>query len=396
MRVTVADVAASAGVSRVTASKALHGVDGVAEDTRMRVLEAAKQLGYRARHEEGSAPATRVTIADVAREAGLSKGTASFALNNQPGIAPETRERVRAAAKRLGWRPHSAARALSASEARAVGVVLARDVEILGAEPFFMQLIAGIESVLGPQSVVMLFQTVPSVEREIDLYERWWSERRVDGVILSDLRHGDPRLDYLDRSGIPAVVAGLTEPRARASAVYYDEDPGVDETVRHLAALGHQKIGRIGGRPDFVHTTNRGLSFEQACRRHGIRSYSHVDADYSMESGARATREFLQSANPPTALVYDNDIMALAGLREAKSLGIRVPDDLSVVAWDDSLFCEVSTPAVSAVSRDIRQFGSLAAVTLLRMLQGGEAVSVEAPPGTLIVRDSTAPARRRG
>ncbi|WP_409074258.1 LacI family DNA-binding transcriptional regulator, partial [Micromonospora chalcea] len=135
----------------------------------------------------------RPTIADVARRAGVSKGAVSYALNGQPGVSEATRQRILAIAAEIGFRPSSAARALSGATAKAVGLALCRPARILGIEPFFMELISGVEAELSARSYALTLQVVSDQDAEIAVYRRWWAERRVDGVLVCDLRTDDRR-----------------------------------------------------------------------------------------------------------------------------------------------------------------------------------------------------------
>ncbi|MGI4894230.1 MAG: LacI family DNA-binding transcriptional regulator, partial [Janthinobacterium lividum] len=126
----------------------------------------------------------RPTISDIARLAGVSKASVSYALNDLPGVSGPTRERVREAARDLGWRPSAAARSLSNAQADAVGLAVARDVGLLGEEPYYMRLLAGMESVLAAEGYSLLLTVVPDVERAVEVMRTWWAERRVDGVLL--------------------------------------------------------------------------------------------------------------------------------------------------------------------------------------------------------------------
>ena len=155
-----------------------------------------------------SQPARRVTIKDIAREAGVSKGAVSYALNDRPGLADTTRERILRIADELGWRPNSAARSLSASRANACGLVLARPARTLAVEGFFPEFLAGVESELSARSIALTLQLAGDVAGEVAVYRRWWAEHRVDGVLLLDLRENDPRIDALAELGLPAVVVG--------------------------------------------------------------------------------------------------------------------------------------------------------------------------------------------
>ena len=154
----------------------------------------------------------RPTISDVARRAGVSKGAVSFALNDRPGVAPETRDRILAVARELGWTPSHRARALAASRSMAVGLVIARPPETLGADPFFPSFIAGIESALAPLGQSLLLQVVPDRERELAGYRRLAADGRVDGVFLTDLRVGDPRPALLAEA---RAAGGLDRPGLR-------------------------------------------------------------------------------------------------------------------------------------------------------------------------------------
>src|SRR6478736_5535559 len=142
----------------------------------------------------------RPTINDVASAAGVSKGAVSFALNDRPGLAPQTRARILEVAEQLGWTPSPRARALSVSRALAVGLVMARPPETLRADPFFPSFIAGVESELSGHGYALLLQVVPEHEGELLTYRRLGDEGRVDGVFLTDLLVDDPR---------PALLAEL-------------------------------------------------------------------------------------------------------------------------------------------------------------------------------------------
>src|SRR3954471_22991993 len=150
----------------------------------------------------------RVTIADIAARAGVSKGAVSYALNGRPGLSEATRARILAIADEMGWYPNRAPRALSAARADACGLVLARPAKILGLEPFFMDFISGVESELAARSQALTLQLVRDVEEEVGVYRRWWSERRVDGVLMVDPRVEDPRADALVQIGLPAAGFG--------------------------------------------------------------------------------------------------------------------------------------------------------------------------------------------
>lgn len=337
----------------------------------------------------------RPTIADIARRAGVSQGAVSYALNGRPGVSESTRARILKVADQLGWRPSAAARAMAGARASAIGLVLARPPSILGAEPFFMELFAGIEAALQPRSYALMVQMAEDQRAEIEVYRRWWAESRIDGAILVEVRVADERLKVLESLGMPAVVIGDLPDLRSLVVIRSDESSPVRETVEYLAALGHRRISRVAGMPDLLHTTVRDAAFSETCARLKLKECPTVHTDYTGEEGARATRRLLSSANRPTAIIYDNDIMAVAGLSVAQELSIRVPDELSLVAWDDSQLAQVVRPALTAVRRDVPAIGEVAARRLLALIRSEATEETEVEPARLTPRGSTGPAPLR-
>ncbi|MGA6161852.1 LacI family DNA-binding transcriptional regulator [Amycolatopsis magusensis] len=334
----------------------------------------------------------RPTIADIAKAAGVSKGAVSYALNNRPGVSAATRSRITGIAAELGWAPSTAARALSDGRAGAFGLVIDRPAETLAAEPFFIRLIAGIQDELGSGPASLVLQVSPNHDTELEIYRRWHAERRVDGVLMIDLRDDDDRVDAVAAMGLPAVIIGGPLGRPGLPCAWIDDVAAIDEVLDYLAALGHRRIVRVAGPREFMHTRVRSEAFERAAERLGFESAEVVYTDYSDEAGASAARRVLVSRRPPTALVFDNDVMAVAALGVAHELGISVPGDISLIAWDDSVLCRLVRPALSAVRRPIAEFGALAA-SLLRRVVEGEAVADESTAlPMLVTRASSGPA----
>ena len=336
--------------------------------------------------------ARRTTIRDIAERAGVSKGAVSYALNGRPGVSDETRERILAIADELGWYPNRAARALSAARADACGLVLARPATTIALEPFFMGFIAGVESRLSARSIGLTLQLVHGPDEEIAVYRRWFGEHRVDGVFVVDARSDDRRVAALEEMGLPAVVIGGPLAGGTLACVWHDEASTVVEAVRYLAALGHRRVSRVAGVAEFVHTQQRTDAFHETTRTLGITG-EVLTTDYTAESGARATRRLLSSPEPPTAILFDSDLLAVTGLGVAQQMGFAVPDDLSLIGWDDSLISRVVHPPLTAITRDIEAYGRTAAGHLLAVVDGTKAGDVEVPHGELTPRGSTAPPR---
>lgn len=336
----------------------------------------------------------RTTISDIAREAGVSKGAVSYALNGRPGVSEETRSRITAIAARMGWVPNNAARALPGGRAGAFGLVIGRPADVLSTEPFFMRLIAGIQQELGNGPVSLVLRVSPGHDTELEIYRRWRAERRVDGVLLIDPRVDDDRLDVLASIGLPAVVLGEPLGRNDIPSARIDDRPAADEVLDHLVALGHRRVVRVAGPDEFLHTRTRSAAFRAAAADAGLDAADVVHTDYSGEAGAAAARRALVSARPPTAMVFDNDVMAVAALGVAHGLGLSVPDELSLVSWEDSVLCRLARPALTAVRRPVGEFGALA-VSLLRQVVAGAPVG-DACTGapSLVARASSGPVCR--
>ena len=336
-----------------------------------------------------TARSPRVTIRDIAERAGVSKVAVSYALNGRPGVSAETRQRILAIAGELGWYPNRAARALSARRVDACGLVLARPARLLALESFAMTFIAGVELELSSRSIGLTLQMVDDIAAEIEIYRRWWGEHRVDGVLMVDLRVDDPRVDALARLQLPAVVVGGPLEHPVLPSVWHDERGVIREAVQYLGALGHRRIGHVTGVSEFVHTVQRVAAFTETSAALGMEAQV-VETDYSAEQGARATRKLLTALDPPTAILFDSDLLAVTGLGVVQQMGLRVPDDVSIIGWDDSLISQIVHPPLTSITRDIEAYGITAARQLLAAVDGDTASDVEIVRGELTPRGSTA------
>ena len=257
----------------------------------------------------------------------MSKGAVSFALNGRPGISPAD---PRAASSRpptgSAGRPSARARALSVSKALAVGLVIARPPEILRADAFFPAFIAGLETVLSAQGHALLLQVA---ERDdLAAYRRLAAEGRVDGVFVTDLHVDDERPALLEELGpagrrhrpAPRRVRRARSPR---SAWTTPRASGRRSAPRRPRA---QRIAHVAGPDDVVHGRSRREAWSDALVEAGLAAGPCVAADFSAEGGAGATAELLDLAEPPTAIVYANDLMAMAGLSlAAQPRAVRSP-----------------------------------------------------------------------
>lgn len=337
-----------------------------------------------------------ITITDVARAAGVSKGAVSFALNGRPGVAAETRERILAVARDLGWTPSLRGRSLSVSRALAVGLVIARPPETLGADPFFGSFITGIEVVLSQRGYALMLQVVGDETSEHESYRRLAGNGRVDGVFLTDMRIEDLRPQLLDDLSLPTVVIGRAPGHGPWSAVYIDDKPGIVSAVEHLVALGHERIAHVSGPTEFVHGLSRRTAWAEAVSDAGLPPGPCITSDFSAHGGADATRQLLDLDDPPTAIVYANDLMAIAGMSTAIGRGVDVPGQLSVTGFDDTPLAAYLQPALTTVRTDVVGWGRAAATQLLAIIDEEAGAEIALPPPELVIRASTAPPRHPG
>jgi DNA-binding LacI/PurR family transcriptional regulator len=271
---------------------------------------------------------------------------------------------------------------------RRVGLVLARASQTLGEEPYYHEFIEGLERVLTPLGVSVLVKVVPDRAAETATYQRWFDQSRVDGVILVDLTPGDDRIALVERLPLPAVVVGDPSFAPGLASVWTDDAGFAKAATAFLAELGHRVIGHVAGPMAFAHTQLRRGGFESESAARGLTLLTG-EGDYSARSGELAASALLTAAGL-TAIVFDNDLMALGGLRAAHELGVRVPADVSMVAWDDSALCQLSVPTLSAMSHDVERIGELTALALLDTIKGNTAGVYEAPRASIVTRDSTA------
>ncbi|SDG61085.1 DNA-binding transcriptional regulator, LacI/PurR family [Lentzea fradiae] len=276
---------------------------------------------------------------------------------------------------------------MRAESTGAIGLVLARPARLLGVEPFFMEFIAGIEERLAERDLSVLLHVVADHETEIAAYRRWAVRGLVDAVVVVNPVADDPRPAVLRELALPAVAVG----DSILPCVRTDHAGPVAEALGHLLELGHRRIARVTGPGALLHTRARTEALLAGCAAAGVTPVV-VEGDYSEEAGAKLTTSLLTAPNPPTAILYDNDVMAVAGLAAATALGVEVPAGLSLVAWDDSTLCRLASPALTTMSVDVHQFGTAVADSLLELVDGGPVTPRWSPTARYVPRGTTAPA----
>jgi LacI family transcriptional regulator len=332
---------------------------------------------------------TRVTITDVAREAGVSVATVSKVVNGRDGIARNTAAHVQQVVADLGYESSLVARSLRSHRTHVLGILVAEF------EPFSTEILKGAGTALGGTPYALLAYTGGGGRPG----QPGWEQRylsRLSGTLIDGAVLVTPTVVEVD-AGVPIVAVDPHAGPGGLPTVDSDNQHGAVLAVRHLLGLGHRRIGFLGGRPDLESARLREAGYRQALAEAGLEVDPHLVhvAEYRREAAAGPVATMLALDHPPTAVFAANDLSAMGILDAAGRLGLRVPDDLSVVGFDDIPESASTTPALTTVRQEIQQIGASAVELLVRLVEGSP---VDGPhvrlPTTLVVRGSPAPARR--
>lgn len=257
-----------------------------------------------------------------------------------------------------------------------------------------MRVIAGMEDTLEDAGASLLVQVVDDRAEELATYERWARDGSVAAVVVANIVPHDPRIAALQAARMPAVVMGRAADAGGFPTVHAANASVMTDLVHRLVAVGHERLAHVTGPSDLSHVRSRNEALEAAGAAARI-STVIVESDFTAEGGAAATRDLLADGpDGPTVIVYDNDAMALAGLETIRAAGLHVPDDVSIVAWDDSVHCQLADPPLSALTYDLHGYGRATAAVVLDHVRTGEVRHVDLAPAHLVERASTAPRPR--
>lgn len=340
------------------------------------------------------------TICDVAELAGVSVATASRALND-PGypVSAQTRQKVRAAAERLEYVPNAAARSLRGTEGKDIALVIPNV-----SNPFYLQTMLGINEVLSDRAFsLILCNTMRDVGRERMLLRRLF-ERQTKGVILSSVDENSDTIREYMRRGMKFVLLDQMFDEMEGPGIYFDSRAGARMAVEYLIKMGHRKIGfatlpltrwtrveMYKGYHDTLLTA--GLPYEKDYIYEYKNDTEEVGANVELEAGNRIAEDFLKKGCPLTAIVCINDMLAIGIIQTLLKNGVRVPQDVSVVGFDDIPFASAFMPSLTTIHYPAAEAGRLATLMLLNAVErggNGLQMSMNLAP-QLIIRDTTAP-----
>ncbi len=335
-------------------------------------------------------------IREIARRAKVSTATVSRTINRVPTVDPQLSRRVWKVIEELGYYPNTQARALVSGRSRTFGLIVS---EITN--PFFPEIVQVFEDLAVQHAYEILLTSTVHDPQRTELAVRRMIERRVDGVAVMTFGMEEELLESLHFRKVPLVFVDVGPALSRVSNIKIDYHHGIQQAVQHLAALRHNRIAFIAGPLHLKSAVTRRKAFEESMRE--IRLEPSPDliyvGDHTVEGGMRALKHLASLRNRPTGIICSNDMTAIGVVREAYDVGLKIPQDLSVIGFDDIRLAQFTTPPLTTVRMSQAELANLAFNALLNEVQRES----PAPKGTeytlttnLILRKSTALAPTRG
>ncbi|HTK27644.1 MAG TPA: LacI family DNA-binding transcriptional regulator [Pyrinomonadaceae bacterium] len=332
-------------------------------------------------------------IKDIAREAGVSTATVSHVINNTKYVTDETREKVQRAIKKFNYHPNAHAQMLALGRSKIIGLLVS-DIS----NPFFPEIIKSIEAaVFAIGYNLILLNTNYEADRSVE-YVRRLIQMKVAGIILMIAEFDEELIEEAKRKKTSIVFHDLGIVGEKMSNIILDYAVGIDEAVQHLVSLGHKNIVHIAGAHEIHSARVRREAFLNSMKRHLPEASRPkiYEGDFRFEGGRLAASQILEGKTLPTAVVVANDLMALGAMQEFKAAGLHVPQDISIVGFDDISFASLSEPALTTVCSPRVEIGRRAVEALMLTVDRSHQQGVEIRiPTYLIKRDSTAPPSRR-
>ena len=310
-----------------------------------------------------------MTLEEIAKLAGVSRSTVSRVINNHPNVSPEVRERVWKVIRELDYQPHAAARSLATRRTQVLGLIIPQAVTILFTDPFFPLLIRGIADACNARRYHLMLSLFSSRDEQRELYRRIIRGGHLDGIIISSTVIDDPLIPRLLEDQVPFVLVGRYPRDARASYVDADNRAGAQMAVDYLIRLGHRRIATITGPLNMIAGLDRYEGYLAALRNKGLEKDDALiaEGDFSYEGGFQAMQTLLP--HEPTAVFVASDTMALGAIKAIKGAGLRIPEDISIVGFDDLEAASFSDPPLTTVRQPIYLLGSTAAQLLIDLIE---------------------------
>lgn len=351
----------------------------------------------------GQRKSGHVTLLDIARTSGFSVSTVSIVLSEAPlsqNVAPRTREHIRKIARQLGYHPDAYARSLRRRSTQTIGI-LAFDLS----DPFCVPILRGIHEALHDAGYLPLMMDAQTQRKLFDSYLHMILERRAEAVIViaSWVFEETNLLGDVRKNNVPIAIVGRDLTSRGISSVLVDNEAGGAMAMRHLVELGHRRIGVIRGPEQMCDSEPRWAGIQKVAAAEGldldprlvVQLPGLADPTSGFEGGLQCAREMLASGRPFSAVIAFDDLTALGVVRGLSEAGLRVPEDCSVMGFDDVLPAAVATPPISTIRQPLKEMGKEAAERVLRAIKRGqseEKALLHMPRPELVVRASTGPA----
>lgn len=334
-----------------------------------------------------------MNIAEIARRANVSTATVSRTLNQSGPVKATTARKVWRVVTQLNYYPNSHARALVSGRSRLIGLIVS-DIT----NPFFPELVRAFEELASQKQYDLLLTSTDYLTTRMTTCLRRMLERKVDGVAMMTSEMDLGLIKELSKRNVPIVFMDVGQMGPRMSHVSIDYGNGIRQAVDHLVGLGHRQVGFISGPLDLHSARTRRQAFVDGLHQHGLTVNRRMlrEGTHTAEGGEKAMGELLRLSKGPTAVACSNDWTAIGALHAIHAAGLRVPDDISLVGFDDIPLVSYTTPALTTVRMSARDVGATAFQALFRLIGEqhleGDVYQVAT---RLVVRESTAKPRRR-
>ncbi|MEU9830436.1 LacI family DNA-binding transcriptional regulator [Streptosporangium sp. NPDC048047] len=323
-------------------------------------------------------------IKDVAVRAGVSVATVSRVLNASPSVSEETRNRVYTAMTELNYVPNAVARSLRTEATRTLGLIIG---DILN--PFFAELARSVEDAAREAGYTVVIGNADERPEEQDHYVRTLIEQRVDGLLICPTAEVTPLVEQAAATGGPLVFIDRVLPGMDVPSVRVDGTAAIGELVGHLKRLGHRRVALISGPLRLSTGRERTDAFVEAAAGHGIELRPEYirSGDFQLGSGRELTARLLDLPEPPEVIFGGDNLMTLGALDEIRARGLRIPEDVALVSFDDVPWFPHMNPPITAISQPVAELGVRAVRVILDLLHGRPAGSVVLP-AVLVPRQS--------
>jgi LacI family transcriptional regulator len=329
------------------------------------------------------------TLEDIAEKSGYSRSTVSRVINGEPGVSKKARQEITKVIKALNFHPNQAARALATGKINTIGLLIPETVKFIFTDPYFQLLAQGISKACEDNDyALLLWLAEPEIERSS--IKKYLNHGIVDGFIAASINFDEPMIDTLLESNLPFVIIGRHAYEFDMNFVDLDNLAGAEFATQHLIDRGYKRIAHITGPQDMFVGEERLTGYFNVLHANGlvIDDDLIMEGDFSQESGYACTKQLLD--HQPDAIFAASDVMAIGAMQAILDAGMRIPEDVAVIGFDDLPLAAKQNPPLTTIHQPIHQMGYIAVQTLLKAVDNpdGEVFQTIIRPN-LVVRQST-------